>query len=92
MIDPARHQAQLRAVLGDEPARDTRKRPPSRACEAGCGKRTRDPSGTCPRCQVIEEATVVGNLSIEQLHQIIAAARTELERRAGAINEALRKP
>lgn len=90
-IDPARLRTQRAAVsLVPEPDQaEPRKRPPSLTCEGGCGKRTRDPSGLCPRCQTAEESMVVENLSIEQLHHIIAAARAELEHRAGAITRAL---
>jgi uncharacterized paraquat-inducible protein A len=83
-IDPARQQAQLRALDPDAP----RKRPPARSC-SGCRRRTRDPSGTCPRCQAVEESQVVERLSVDELHRIVAAARAELARRAALISQTL---
>ena len=90
-IDPARHAAQRRALtIAPAPSElRPRKRPPSRSCSGGCGKRTRDPSGTCPRCQVLEEQRVVERLTVEELHQIIAAARAELARRADLTSQIL---
>lgn len=88
MIDPARHQAQLRALQDPDAPR---KRPPARAC-SGCRRKTRDASGTCHRCQAVEERRVVERLTVDELHQIIAAARAELARRGALIAQALSTP
>lgn len=93
-IDPARLQAQQRALhVAPAPSElRPRKRPPSRSCSGGCGKRTRDPSGTCPRCQVLEEQRVVERLTVDELHAIVAAARAELARRGALIAQTLSTP
>ena len=93
-IDPARQAAQQRALtIAPAPSElRPRKRPPSRSCSGGCGKRTRDPSGTCPRCQVLEEQRLVERLTVEELHAIVAAARADLARRAALISESLSTP
>ena len=87
-IDPARHQAQLRALQDPDAPR---KRPPAKACP-GCRRKTRDATGTCPRCQAVEERRVVERLTVDELHAIVAAARAELARRQALITESLSNP
>lgn len=69
-IDPARHQAQVRA-LQVAPERAPRQRRPASTCS--CGRRTRSESGACSSCQKDQEAQLVASLTVEQLLQIIAA-------------------
>lgn len=94
MIDPATHAAQRRALtIAPGPSEPrAKKRPSFRACAGSCGRRTRDASGTCPSCQVLEESQVVERLTVEELHAIVAAARAELARRAALIHQSLSTP
>jgi len=87
MIDPVRHQSQVRALHTAPDKRALRSRPVKSPCH-GCGRPTRSVTGVCPGCRNND----VSDLSIEELQTIIAAARAELARRATRITEALEAP
>lgn len=81
MIDPARHQAQLRAVSNQGPEVQCPK----------CLRRTRDKAGICGPCRKVNAGIDMARFSVAQLRGLIIGARAEIQRRADEAAAALQE-